>query len=606
MKEILIFLMISTVSFSLIVNPIENLKEDFIFGMDVSMLYEIEKNGGKYFDENVEKQCLNILKEHGVNWIRLRVWNDPKDENGNPLGGGNCNYENMTEIAKKAKNLGLKVFLDFHYSDWWADPGKQNKPKAWINLHGKELENAVYDYTKFVLTYMKNNNALPEMVQIGNEVNNGFLWPDGMIFGKNAGGFEGFTKLLNAAIKAIREIDPSIKIVIHLAEGGNTKLFKEFFGELINRNIDFDIIGVSYYPYWHGTFEDLKKTIFLVSKKYKKDIIIAETGYAWTANNGDNHPNLFSKGMELSGGYLATIQGQTTFLRDLIELVNNVPDNRGLGIFYWEGEWIPIKGAGWKTGEGNPWDNQTLFDFNGNALPSLDIMNLIKTSPATEVKMLKIYPVELTYNLGEEIDLPKTIKALFSDDSIRSLPVTWNLNPEISEIPGVHKIEGIIKSTKEKISATVTIKNTRNFLKNPSFETGEFAPWIVLKDINAVKIEKANPPDNAHNGEYAVNFWLDSPFSFVLYQELEISNGKYKVGFWTHGNAGVKVIMKVSEYGGEDRYVEIEESGWLNWHNPIIDGINVSTGKIKISIIVEGKEGDWGFLDDFYLFKVDE
>ncbi|HCO97820.1 MAG: Arabinogalactan endo-1,4-beta-galactosidase [Thermotoga sp. 50_1627] len=150
-----------------------------ILGVDVSMLHEIERLGGRFYDIGVEKDCLEILKDYGVNWIRLRIWNDPRDEFKRPLGGGNCDHENMTELAARAKRYDLKVLIDFHYSDWWADPGKQSKPKAWRDLHGEDLQKALYDYTKFVLEYMKERGVHVDMVQLGNELNNGFLWPDG-------------------------------------------------------------------------------------------------------------------------------------------------------------------------------------------------------------------------------------------------------------------------------------------------------------------------------------------------------------------------------------------------------------------------------------------
>ncbi|WP_448531811.1 glycosyl hydrolase 53 family protein [Pseudothermotoga sp.] len=206
-----IILMLSTLLFAS--------EKSFILGVDVSMLYEIERLGGRFYDAGVEKDCLEILKHYGVNWVRLRIWNDPTN-----LGGGSCNHENMTELAAKAKKYGLKVLIDFHYSDWWADPGKQNKPKAWRDLHGEDLQRALYDYTKFVLEYMKERDVRVDMVQVGNELNNGFLWPDGQISGPDAGGFEGFTALLKAAIKAVRDFDPEIPIVVHLAEGGNNSL----------------------------------------------------------------------------------------------------------------------------------------------------------------------------------------------------------------------------------------------------------------------------------------------------------------------------------------------------------------------------------------------
>ncbi len=589
----------------IIVNPIENLREDFIKGIDVSMLYQIEENGGKFYDNGIEKDPLEILKDHGVNWIRLRVWNDPFDETGKPLGGGNCDYIKMTKIAQRAKSLGLKVCLDFHYSDWWADPGKQNKPKAWKNLKGTSLVKEVSNFTFKVLDYMKKNSALPDMVQLGNEVNNGFLWPDGQLIGVNVGGFDGFVKLLNAGISSVRRVSKSIKIALHLSDGGNNSLYRWFFEEITRREIDFDIIGVSYYPYWHGTLEELRANLKDISQRYNKDVVILETAYAWTLQDIDGHPNIFGGDMEIMGGYKATIQGQATAIRDIMEVVAQVPNGRGLGIFYWEGCWIPVKGAGWKEGEGNPWENQALFDFNGNALPSLDVFNLVygKTHIKPEPKEL-LSIINIKISPGEIPKLPEKVKILFSDDAIRSIPVIWEeIDKSLISTPGSFKVKGIVKDINMEVSANITVVGERNFVQNPSFESGSFEPWIVVGDKNAVKVVKASPPQNAKSGEYAVNYWLDKPFKFEMYQVVNgLKDGVYKISFWIQGGGGENILkLKVSEYGGEDLFLDIVNTGWLKWSNPTIKGIKVSTGKCKISIIVDGNTGNWGWIDDFEL-----
>ena len=605
MKGAFLFLMLGVSAFGIFVNPIPDLPSDFVRGVDVSMLYEIERLGGKFYDGGIEKDCLQILKDHGVNWIRLRVWNDPKDEAGNPLGGGNCDHINMTEIAKRAKSLGLKVLLDFHYSDWWADPGKQNKPKEWKHLRGDLLERAVYSYTKMVLNHMKRNGALPDMVQVGNELNNGFLWPDGMISGPGAGGFDNFVKLLKAAIKAVREVDPSIRVVVHLADGGNNSLYRWFFDEITRRGVDFDVIGVSYYPYWHGTLEDLKKNLYDISQRYQKDVLIVETAYAWTLDDADGHPNIFGgKDMELQGGYKATVQGQASFIRDLMEIVKGVPNGRGLGIFYWEGAWIPVKGAGWKAGEGNPWENQALFDFKGNALPSLDVFKLVYEGKPVPLQIVEVLPIELKTTLGEIPKFPEKVQVVFSDDSIRSHPVEWALSdPSIVERPGTYEIVGRVEGLDISVVARLEVGGSRNYLKNPSFETGEFAPWEVSGNKRAVKVVLANPPSNAHDGRYAVNYWLDESFEFEIYQEVkDLPKGVYELSFWVQGIKGGKVILKVSGYGGEEKRLEVDTTGWLEWKNPRLT-LEVTTGQIRVGVSVKGRAGDWGFVDDFQLLR---
>jgi len=543
-----------------------------------------------------------VLKDYGVNWIRIRIWNDPTDENGKPLGGGNCDYVKMTELARRAKALGMKVLVDFHYSDWWADPGKQNKPKSWKNLAGANLANAVVDFTHEVLKYMEDNNALPDMVQLGNEVNNGFLWPDGRIAGES--GFDSFVALFNAGAEAVRKINKDIKIALHLAEGGNSDLFEWFLENVIKRGIDFDVIGISYYPYWHGTLEELQANLNHI-EKYGKEIAIFETAYAWTLEDADGHPNIFGSDMEITGGYKATPQGQTTAIREVMEAVAQITSGKGLGIFYWEGCWIPVQGAGWKTGEGNPWENQALFDFEGNALPSLWVFNPIYGENHIEPQIREIIsPLDIKISPGEIPTLPEKIKVLFSDDSIKSLPVKWeDIKKELLTSPGEFQVKGVIEKPEIEVYAKVAVVERENFILNPGFESGNFNPWIVEGNKNAVKVVRASPPQNAKSGEYAVNYWLDSPFQFEMYQVVEgLKPGRYQVSFWIQGGGGENLIrLKVSNYGGEEKFIDIINTGWLNWSNPVIRDINVTTGQIKISVIGDGNPGNWGWIDDFEL-----
>lgn len=370
------------------VDPIDGLRPDFIMGADVSMLRQIEISGGKYYVNGVEKDCLKILRDHGVNWIRLRIWNDPTDEHGEGLGGGNNDLARTVEMAARAKAMGLEFLLDFHYSDWWADPGKQNKPKTWEGLGTEELKQAVYDYTAEVIQRLAGAGAMPDMVQIGNELNGGMIWPDGKTWrdgSEQIGGYDGFVGLLKQGIQAVRDCDPNhdkpqkrARIIVHLADGGDNKLYRRVFDALTERNVDFDIIGLSYYSYWHGALNQLKNNMGDVSKRYHRDVVIAETAYAYTLENRGGLANIFGEKEQAAGGYEATVQGQATAIRDVMEAVAQVPDGRGLGVFYWEPDWFPVEGAGWKAGEGDNWANQAMFDAEGHALPSINVFHLVR------------------------------------------------------------------------------------------------------------------------------------------------------------------------------------------------------------------------------------
>jgi len=598
-------------STSLIVNPISQLSPDFIRGMDVSMLKQIEKVGGKFFDNGQEKDCLQILKDHGVNWIRLRVWNDPKDEQGVDLGGGNCDLQMAVDISKRAKALGLKVLIDFHYSDFWADPGTQTKPKAWQNLTYDQLKQVVYDFTANAIQELNNNNATPDMVQIGNEVNNGFLWPDGQISGTGAGGYDKFADLLKQGIKAVRDNDPNasdpskkIKIMIHLSNGGSNSLYRSVFDNLTQRNFDFDVIGVSYYPYWHGTINDLKANINDISERYNKEIVIAETAYAWTLENGDNFENIFKENEESVGGYKATIQGQATAVRDIMETVSQVPNGKGLGVFYWEGDWIPVSGAGWKTGEGNAWDNQAMFDFNGNALPSLDVFNLIySNNPPVALTIQEVLPIALKTPLGEEPILPQTVKVIYNDHSIRSANVAWeDYDKNLLEKLGTFTIYGNVTGTSIKAIVNVTVSGKRNYVKNSGFETGNFDNWdveVLSGPSNAVRVEKSTG-NNAHSGDWTLHYWASTSFKFAVSQTITgLKNGTYTLSAYTHGGGGDNALELIaSGYGGPDLVSSTQHTGWRNFKKVVVSGIKVTNGQCTIKILVDGNANNWGSWDD--------
>ncbi|MBI1278350.1 MAG: arabinogalactan endo-1,4-beta-galactosidase [Anaerolineaceae bacterium] len=602
------------------VNPIENLPADFIMGADVSMLKQIEDSGGKFYDKGVEKDCLTILKEHGVNWIRLRLWNDPTDADGKFLGGGNNNLVNTVVMAARAKALGFKFLLDFHYSDWWADPGKQTIPKAWVGLNLKDLEVAVYEYTSEVMQTLVKAGAMPDMVQIGNEVNGGMLWPTGKTWKEGTeeiGGYDGFASLLKSGIQAVRDNDPQnndpakrAKIVIHLANGGDNKLYRTVFDALTARQVDYDIIGLSYYSYWHGSLDDLKSNMNDISERYHKDVVIAETAYAVTLNDKDGFPNLFGGEREqYLGGYKATVLGQATAMRDVMEAVAQVPKARGLGIFYWEPDWIAVEGAGWKTGEGDAWENQAMFSFKGEALPSMNVFNLVKpesgsvTIPAT---ISRTYPSKLDMTLGETPTLPTKVKAAFSDDSIRDVPVTWE-TPDSSVFAkgGETTVQGTVNGADLKAILTITVSTQKNYVANSGFETGTFAPWIVDGDSDAADISKE--ASNLHSGTYALHYWKGEPFAFTLSQTvMDLPDGKYSLSAWIQGGGGEKTLqLSASDCGGETQTVNIVNTGWLAWNTPTISNLAVSGGKCTINLKVVSDAGSWAFLDDVSLVKVD-
>ncbi|EMG9278061.1 TPA: glycoside hydrolase family 53 protein [Enterobacter cloacae] len=368
--------------------PFNAMPADFIKGADISTLLEAEQHGAKFYNQNGQQQdAIAILKANGVNTVRLRLWVDPQDASGKTYGGGSNNLENTIALAKRVKAQGLKLLLDFHYSDFWTDPGKQFKPKAWEKMDYPQLKTAIHDYTRDTIARFKQEGVLPDMVQIGNEINGGMLWPEGKSWGQGGGEFDRLAGLLNAAISGLKENltgGEQVKIMLHLAEGTKNDTFRWWFDEIAKRDVPFDIIGLSMYTYWNGPISALKANMDDISKRYNKDVIVVEAAYGYTLDNCDNAENSFQAKEEKDGGYPGTVQGQYDYIHDLMQSVIDVPDHRGKGIFYWEPTWIAVPGTTWATKagmkyihdewkEGNARENQALFDCQGKVLPSITV-----------------------------------------------------------------------------------------------------------------------------------------------------------------------------------------------------------------------------------------
>lgn len=359
-------------------------------GMDVSTLIEVERCGGKFYDKGRERELLSILKDYDVNAIRVRLWNDPYSEDGKPYGAGTNDLKTAKELIRRAKKSGFDILLDYHYSDFWADPGKQFVPKAWRGYSVEQLEQAVYDYTKATLEELKEEGLLPEMIQVGNELSYGLLWPTGKV-----PQYDNIARYVKAGVRAVREVSEKagskIKVMIHLDNGGNNALYREWFDHFVERGGDFDVIGLSYYPFWHGSLEMLSDNMKDIAERYGKDLIIAEVSMGHTMEDygafeqlaeGERKGMATSKELAEKIEYPMTPEGQSDFLKEIFRRLEEVPDGRGRGFFYWEPAWIPVAGSGWATESaldyiedkgpcGNEWANQALFDYNGNALPAL-------------------------------------------------------------------------------------------------------------------------------------------------------------------------------------------------------------------------------------------
>lgn len=359
-----------------IVEKVEGLSQDFLLGADISSLISLENSGMVYhnFDHHPQ-ELVSLLHDAGINAIRVRVWNDPYDTKGNGYGGGNCDLQTAIAIGQRAMEYDMKLLVDFHYSDFWADPGKQQPPKAWKDYSLSEKTAAIGAYTKESLQAFRNAGIIVTMVQIGNETTGGFCgeWTP-----------ESQYTLMAAAAKAVREFDPDIQIAVHYTnpEKGGYTAFAQW---LKDYKVDYDIFASSYYPAWHGTLENLKSQLQAVADNYSKQIMVAET--AWDHTSYETNT---------AGAYPYSVQGQAEAIRSVVQTVH---DAGGIGVFYWEPAWIELPntsweeraaiweqyGTGWASsyaGEYDPEDagkyyggsacvKQALFDENGYPLESL-------------------------------------------------------------------------------------------------------------------------------------------------------------------------------------------------------------------------------------------
>ncbi len=334
--------------------------DEFYVGGDLSSIIEVEENGGKFYDlDGNETDIFELLKANGMDSIRIRIWNDPVDENGIPYANGHNDLETAVQIGKRATAVGMRVLIDFHYSDFWADPSSQTVPKDWKDLTFKEKEEALYTYTKNSLQTLLDNGVNVTMVQVGNETTSGLA-------GETE--WDKITALMSAGSKAVRETateyDREILVAMHFTEYSG---YDWYAGQLEKYHVDYDVFASSYYPYWHGDLEGLEKSLQNIITKYDKKVLIVEFAYPYNLANTDNIPNNISWGSSLDFPYTVTKEGQEECITDIYKTATALGDDC-LGLFYWEPAWISIPGSDYV---GSPWENQALFDSAGKPLPAL-------------------------------------------------------------------------------------------------------------------------------------------------------------------------------------------------------------------------------------------
>jgi arabinogalactan endo-1,4-beta-galactosidase len=334
-------------------------------GSDLSFTLLEEDAGTVYTDRGRARPVERIMTDHGSNYVRLRLWVNPP--------AGYPDLASDLEMARRFAHAGMKIYLDFHYSDFWADPQHEDTPSAWAGQDLPTLSKTVQTYTRRVIQAFAAQGTPVDLVSIGNEVRNGMLWPVGHLDGSQAQ-WDAFATLLKAGVAGARAGNPrghQLRVMIHYDNGGDNAGNRYFWDHIKAERVPFDVIGLSYYSFWHGHLTDLKANVNDLAARYGKQIMIAEIQYAWTLGYGDSENNFVWQESQLEPGYPASPAGQLSFVNDVLSILDQVPDHLGQGLFYWEPEWVP--GVGWQPGAGTPNDNLTLFDFTGHALPSIGI-----------------------------------------------------------------------------------------------------------------------------------------------------------------------------------------------------------------------------------------
>ena len=567
--------------------------QEFKKGMDLSFLPELEDKGMKIKDFDVnEIDGLDLVKKYGVNAIRLRLWNNPETVEESK---GYCNLADTIAMAKRIKAHQMSFMLDFHYSDYWADPGKQTKPKAWEKLDFLELKEAVFTYTRDTLMTLKEEGVIPEIVQIGNEIRSGLLFPEGEL-----PDYTGMVELVNAGIQGARAVADSdtMKIMIHLDQGGRYFYIKEWFDKAFEAGLeDFDLMGLSYYPFWHGTFADLKETLNKLVLDYQKPIMIVETAHAWRkSTNG-----FIDESQEKIAGVPATPKGQKKVLDLVMNITASLPNQMGCGVYYWEPLCIP------QPGEGGWSENMGLLDENGQVLEGIHTFEFSREKLHSKDPAKVYEPPFLQLQEGEHPVLPEQLSVLYYDGTVKKKPVIWQTDLQ-EWVEGIYSIQGKIEGVKEPVSCRIQVFKEipirKNLILDPNWDNG-LTQWNLDKSEEQVVAQLfpefvdpfPAPPLNAIRVESPKNF------TFCVSQQVDITKEDYynlQVEYKGTDTTNVEICLfiKTSE---ETRETMIHPSEH-EWGIYEVKHVLCKPGKITVGIKIVSPPV-YGLMRRFQLFS---
>ncbi|MDE7131357.1 MAG: glycosyl hydrolase 53 family protein, partial [Lachnospiraceae bacterium] len=633
---------------------------------DISSYWSLRQSGTIFKDENgnelSDAEFFQYLHDGGTNWIRIRVWNDPYDSEGHGYGGGNNDLAKAKIMGKLATDAGMRVLIDFHYSDFWADPGKQQAPKAWKDKTVDEKADLVYQFTKDSLNELKSAGVDVGMVQVGNETTNGIC---GVNY-KNDG-WAAAAKIYNAGSKAVREFDSSCLVAVHFTNPERKDNYANLAKNLDNQKVDYDVFASSYYPFWHGTTENLTSVLANVAKTYGKKVMVAETSWATTLDDQDGHDTTVRKGTNDTGNaYAFSVQGQADEMRAVVEAANNINNVEGaagssIGVFYWESAWLSPYyaynedgtknaellnknkeawekyGSGWAASYGGDYDpedagkwfggsavdNQAWFGFDGTALATAKVYSYIRTGATAEKAVSDVENPAVTVRAGGTVEYPEKLTVTFNDGTSAECPVEWNQEDQVqvdTNEPGDHTVRGIVtceytisdgstRTATKAVTLTITVEMVlEEVLVNPGFEDADMSAWTVKGSGTARKNE------DPRTGTYGVHFYNSNAVTSTVTQKIEnLAAGTYVFGGYIQGDATgttAEAVVKVYDGAGnlkDTKTAPCTTSGWCVWQNPEVAGIVVAEGDyLEVGMEVNASAGGWGTMDDFYLYSAYE
>lgn len=612
---------------SIYVDKIDGLSTDFIRAVDISSVISEEKSGVVYKDQSgSEQDIFKTLKQSGINYVRVRVWNDPFDAQGNSYGGGGNDVSAAAEIGKRAAENGIKTIVDFHYSDFWADPSKQMVPKAWADMDIDTKADALYSFTKESLESIIKAGADVGMVQIGNETTGAMCGETNWIK---------ITKLMSAGAKAVREINPKIHIAVHFTNPEKPDNYEQYAKILANYNVDYDVFASSYYSYWHGTLDNLTAILKKISEEYDKYVMVAEMSYAYTSEDGDDFSNTIGDGGTFEKHYQFTVQGQADGISDVIQAVHNVGEN-GIGVCYWEPAWIPVPGnnyddrsklweqygSGWASSfsaeydpgdagkyyGGSSWDNQALFANDGTALESLKTFGYVYTGTLTDIRIDAISDCMTIIRLGDDIILPETADAIYNNGERKQVKVEWESYDE-SLMQSCGANDYTVNGTADGMPVKCTVSMVEpNYIENYSFENKDYSMWNII-NVNDVttELDFQDKSTDAKTGNISFHFYSENKVDFKLEQTVNnLKPGAYNFSLSLQGGDCANDTMYIYAIADGKEYTqETGVVGWANWQSPSIKNITTESGEITVGIAISCDAKGWGTIDDVLLNPVE-